>query len=76
MKKTKRKVGGLSKSKLTPEAAWFGNPLFMAAVITIMAVVAFILADDWLNLKKASAKPAVVTPQVSVKVTPTQKLPK
>lgn len=61
MKKTKKKV----------EDVWFGNPLFMAAVITIMAVVAFILADDWLNLKKASAKPAVVTPQVSVKVTPT-----
>lgn len=68
MKKTKKKV----------EDVWFGNPLFMAAVITIMAVVAFILADDWLNLKRASAKPAVVAPQVSVKATPTPtlKLPK
>ncbi len=68
MKKTKRKVGGLSKSKLTPEAAWFGNPMFMAAVITIMAVVAFILADDWINLQKASVQPVI--PQVTLKVTP------
>lgn len=54
MKKTRKKVGGLSKLKLTPEKVWLGNPLFMAALITIMAVLAFILADDWLALKKSA----------------------
>lgn len=72
MKKAKKKVRGLSKSKTNPERAWLGNPLFMAALITIMAVLAFILADDWVNLQKVSAKPVVVAPQISVKVTPTK----
>lgn len=52
MKKTKRKVAGSSKkAKLTPMEAWFGNPLFVAAVVMILAVVVFILADDWLSLQ-------------------------
>lgn len=66
MKKTKKKVVGLSKKrKVSLEKAWLGNPLFMAALITIMAVLALILADDWLNLKKVtnqqSPAPVVIT---------------
>lgn len=70
MKKTKKKVGGSSKSRLSPEGVWLGNPLFVAALITIMAVLAFILADDWLNLRKSAVAPVV--PAVRVEQTPTK----
>lgn len=55
MKKTKKKT--VRVSRLSSEKFWLRNPLFIAALITIMAVLALILADDWLALKKTTSQP-------------------
>ncbi len=60
MKKTKKKTARVSKAKLSPEKFWLGNPLFIAALLTIMGVLAFILADDWVTLKKSTSQPVPV----------------
>lgn len=60
MKKTRKKTSRVSKARLSPEELWLKNPLFIAALITIMGVLAFILADDWLALKKTTGQPAAV----------------
>ncbi|OGD69951.1 hypothetical protein A3A84_03995 [Candidatus Collierbacteria bacterium RIFCSPLOWO2_01_FULL_50_23] len=70
MKKTKKKTVRRAKA-LSPEKFWLKNPLFMAALLTIMAVLAFILADDWLAFKKSANQPVP-----TVTVFPTSPKPK
>ena len=70
MKKTRKKTTRVSKARLSPEELWLKNPLFIAALITIMGVLALILADDWLALKKSASQPApaVISAPTSVKL--------